>query len=476
MNDSLLPSAPPETDPDRIHASFDTQKAGTARRRAEFDLASRRKALDGLARAIRANEEAIIDAMAQDLAKPRAEVILTELLPVMQELRHTRRHMRRWMRQRRVAPSLATLGTSARIRREARGTCLIIAPWNYPFSLAVGPLVSALAAGNSAVVKPSEMTPASSAVIARIIAEAFPPDLVTVVQGGVTTSETLLALPFDHIFFTGSPQVGQIVMGAAAKTLASVTLELGGKSPTIVGPGADLKRAADWIAFGKFANAGQTCIAPDHLFVHSSVKSGFLQALRDRITRAYGSGPDSPHLAQIVTDKHARRLRDLLSDALQKGAQLVHGGQSEGRRMAPTVIEALTPEMDIQDEEIFGPILPVMVYDDIAQVIDRINDRPKPLALYIFDRDQGLADRVIGATSSGSVGINLTMAQFSHPALPFGGVNWSGIGAAHGEYGFLAFSHERAILSNKGTLLPMVFPPYTPKVMRLVGWIKRLMG
>ncbi|MDM7458572.1 MAG: aldehyde dehydrogenase family protein, partial [Paracoccus sp. (in: a-proteobacteria)] len=408
--------------------------------------------------------------------KPRAEVILTELLPVMQELRHTRRHVGRWMRQKRVLPSLATIGTSARIRREARGTCLIIAPWNYPFSLAVGPLVSALAAGNSAIVKPSEMTPASSSVIARVIAEAFPPDLVTVIEGGVKTSETLLALPFDHIFFTGSPRVGQIVMAAASKTLASVTLELGGKSPTIVGPGADLARAADWIAFGKFANAGQTCIAPDHVFVQSSVKDRFLQALRDRITRAYGSGLDSPHLAQIVTDKHARRLQDLLSDALQKGAQLTHGGQAEGRRMAPTIIEALTPEMDIQDEEIFGPILPVMVYDDIVEVIDRINDRPKPLALYIFDRDRTLAEQVIGATSSGSVGINLTMAQFSHPALPFGGVNWSGIGAAHGEYGFLAFSHERAILANKGTLLPLVFPPYTPKVMQLVGWIKRLMG
>ncbi|GGH43215.1 hypothetical protein GCM10011341_01780 [Frigidibacter albus] len=266
------------TEESRAGAAFAVQAAGVAARRRGFGLAERREALDRLAGAIRRNEAAVVAALAADFCKPEAEVILTELLPVMQELRHARRNLRRWMRPRRAWPTLATLGTSARIRPEARGVCLIIAPWNYPFSLCLGPLVSALAAGNSAILKPSEMTPATSALIARLIGEAFSPDLVTVVEGGVEVSEALLALPFDHIFFTGSPAVGKIVMAAAARTLASVTLELGGKSPTIVGANADLTQAAKWISFGKFANAGQTCIAPDHVFVHRSVKDAFLEA------------------------------------------------------------------------------------------------------------------------------------------------------------------------------------------------------
>lgn len=260
---------------DHAAAAFAAQNAEVVARRRDFGRAQRRDALDRLAAAIWQNEAALIAAMATDFGKPEAEVILTELVPVMQEIRHASRHLRRWMRPRRVAPTLVALGTKARVRSEARGVCLIIAPWKYPFSLAIGPLVSALAAGNSAIIKPSEMTPATSGVITRLIKDTFPPDLVTVIEGGVEASQALLALPFDHIFFTGSPAVGQIVMAAASKTLASVTLELGGKSPTIVGPDADLKRAASWISFGKFANAGQTCIAPDHVFC-SCVGQGWL--------------------------------------------------------------------------------------------------------------------------------------------------------------------------------------------------------
>ncbi len=461
---------------DQAARAFAGQTAGVAARRQDFGLRARRDALARLADAIRRNEAALIAALSEDFGKPAAEVILTELIPVMQEIRHTSRHLRRWMRPRRVAPTLATLGTTARIRPEARGVCLIIAPWNYPFSLALGPLVSALAAGNSAIIKPSEMTPATSALIARLIAESFPPDLVTVIEGGVEASQALLALPFDHIFFTGSPAVGKIVMAAAARTLASVTLELGGKSPTIIGPDADLKDAAKWIAFGKFANAGQTCIAPDHLFVHRDVKERFLAELRERIALSYGQGASSPHLAQIVNSHHAERLSGLLRDAVAKGARVTLDGAAQGRQMGPTLIEAITPEMEIDREEIFGPILPVIAYDDLEEVIRRINARPKPLALYIFDKGRARVDRIIAATSSGSVGVNLTMAQYSHTGLPFGGVNTSGIGAAHGHYGFRAFSHERAILSNHLSALPLVFPPYTRRVKRLIGLIKRVLG
>jgi aldehyde dehydrogenase (NAD+) len=461
---------------DNAAAAFAAQRARVVARRHAFGLAERQDALDRLATAIRQNEAALIAAMATDFGKPEAEVILTELVPVMQEIRHASRHLRRWMRPRRVAPTLVALGTKARVRSEARGVCLIIAPWNYPFSLAIGPLVSALAAGNSVIIKPSEMTPATSAVIAHLIKDTFSPDLVTVIEGGVQASQALLALPFDHIFFTGSPAVGKIVMTAASKTLASVTLELGGKSPTIVGPDADLKRAASWIAFGKFANAGQTCIAPDHVFVHASVKDGFLEALRDRIAKAYGEGANSPHLARIVNDRHAERLSGLLRDAVAKGARVTLGGAAHECQMAPTLVEAVTPEMDIDHEEIFGPILPIMVYDDIDEVTQQINARPKPLALYIFDTSRDRVDHIVTATSSGSVGVNLTMAQFTHTGLPFGGVNTSGIGAAHGHDGYRAFSHERAILSNHYSSLPMIFPPYTPRVKKLIGLIKRFLG
>lgn len=461
---------------DQVALAFAAQSAGTVARRQDFGLAERRDALARLKAAITRHEAALVAALAADFGKPEAEVILTEVMPVLQEIRHASRHLRRWMRPRRGAPSLATLGTSARIRFEARGVCLIIAPWNYPFSLALGPLVSALAAGNSAILKPSEMTPATSALIARLVAECFPPDLVCVIEGGIEASTALLALPFDHIFFTGSPAVGKIVMAAAAKTLASVTLELGGKSPTIIGPDADLKAAAKWITFGKFANAGQTCIAPDHVFVHRSVREGFLTALRDRIARTYGQGASSPHLARIVNSHHADRLAGLLRDAVAKGARVTLDGTASGRNIGPTLIEAITPEMEIDHAEIFGPILPVISYDSLDEVIRQINARPKPLALYIFDGSRLRADQIITATSSGSVGVNLTMAQFSHTGLPFGGVNTSGIGTAHGHFGFRAFSHERAILSNHFSALPLVFPPYTKRVKRLINLIKRVLG
>lgn len=466
----------PQTTTDKAAFAFAQQTSACVARRRGFGTAERRAALARLAAVIRQNEAALIAAMAADFGKPEAEVILTELIPVMQEIRHTSRNLRRWMRPRRALPTLATFGTSARIRPEARGVCLIIAPWNYPFSLAIGPLVSALAAGNSAIIKPSEMTPATSTVIARLVKEAFAPDLVTVVEGGVDASEALLALPFDHIFFTGSPAVGKIVMAAAAKTLASVTLELGGKSPSIIGPDADLQNAAKWIAFGKFTNAGQTCIAPDHVFVHSTVKEKFMAVLRERIFQSYGAGADSPHLARLVNDHHAKRLSKLRQDAVDKGAKITLDGPVHGTQMGPTLIEALTPEMDISREEIFGPILPIISYDDIETVIQQINARPKPLSLYIFAKSQELTDKIIATTSSGSVGVNLTVAQFTHTGLPFGGVNNSGIGAAHGHYGFQAFSHERAILTNRFSALPMVFPPYTRQVSRLIGFVKRILG
>jgi aldehyde dehydrogenase (NAD+) len=457
-------------------ARFAAQQSGNIDRRLSFGLAERRAALEGLRGAIRRFEPDLTAAMASDFGKPAAEVLMTEILTVQLELDHALRRLRRWMRPRRVPASFGGLGTSARIRPEPRGTVLIIAAWNYPFNLAISPLVSALAAGNSAIVKPSELAPATSAVIARLVAETFDPGLVHVVEGGKAVAEELLALPFDHIFFTGSPEVGQVVMAAAAKTLASVTLELGGKSPAIVGPGADIAQAAAWIAFGKFTNAGQTCIAPDHVFVHDALHADFVAALRARIVAAYGGDTTSPHLAAIVNERHGGRLRGLLDDALAQGAQLLHGGGASGQHFEPTLLDAVTPDMQIDSKEIFGPILPMLPYSDIDEVIARINSRPKPLALYMFEKDRALVERVIAATSSGGVGINLAAAHFSHPGLPFGGIGNSGIGSSHGEHGFSSFSHERAILTNRLSPLPLLFAPYSGRTARLLKLVRRVIG
>lgn len=463
-----------ESDP--LLQVFAAQKAGNARRRLDFGLAERRKALGALGAAIKRHEGELTRAMSQDFGKPAHEVLLTEFLPAYVELGHARRHLRRWMRPKRVYPGLVTLGTSGRIVAQPRGTCLIIGTWNYPLLMVIGPLISCLAAGNSAIIKPSELAPATSALVARLVSETFPPELVFVAEGGPEVAQKLLALPFDHIFFTGSAKIGQIVMAAAAKTLASVTLEMGGKCPTVIGPDADLARAARWIAFGKFSNAGQTCIAPDHIFVHETVREPFVAALRAEIGRTYMSGRDAQHMARVINAAHASRLAALLSDAVAKGARVILGGSPDGTRFPPTLIEAVTPEMTIDQQEIFGPILPIIGFDDLSQVIDQIDSRPPPLSLYVFSRDKGFVARLVDATRSGHVGVNLTNLQFSHVGLPFGGVNQSGLGAAHGVHGFWAFSHQRGVLVNRFSSLPLLMPPVSWLGRRLVPWIRRIIG
>lgn len=460
-----------------LTALFRNQKA--AQPQGGPPLAARIAALTALRMAILRHQPQIVAALAADFAKPEAEVILSEILPVLQEIAHARRHLRRWMRVRRVWPSLAMLGTSGRVKPQPRGVCLIIAPWNYPFMLALGPLVSALAAGNAAIVKPSELAPATSAVMVALLTGVFAPAQVAVADGGVDVSNALLDLPFDHIFFTGSPAVGKIVMAAAAKTLASVTLELGGKSPVIVGPGADVTQAARHIAWGKFTNAGQTCVAPDHVFVHRSVAGALTTALRDQIARFYGADPArSGHFGRIISYRHFDRLSGLLQSATDAGAKVLVGGQMDAARryIAPTLIGETRGDMAMSQEELFGPILPLIAYDEVAQVIARINANPKPLALYIFDKTKGFADHIIAQTASGAVGVNLVVMHFLHPNLPFGGIGNSGQGAAHGHAGFLAFSHEKPILINRFTALPLLFPPYTARVRRLIGWLARLTG
>lgn len=422
-----------------------------------------------------ASREAFYEAFAADYAKPPAEVEATELLPVMDEMRNAIRNLHGWMRPKRVRTAITMLGTASRIEYQPRGRVLVIAPWNYPLSLCFGPLVMALAAGNAVIVKPSEMTPAVSALMKRVVESVFPAEEVAVFEGGPEVSTRLLALPFDHIFFTGSTRVGRVVMEAAAKHMASVTLELGGKSPTIVLPSADIAVTAETLAWGKYLNAGQTCIAPDHVYVHESRSEAFAQAMQQAIERLYGPSAETrkanADFTRIVNARHAQRLADLLEDARSHGARVIAGGGADvaARYIEPTLLDRVPMDSKIMQEEIFGPLLPVLAYSDVDAVIAQVNAGPKPLALYVYGRDRSQVDHVLRNTSSGGACVNHCMLQFANGSLPFGGVNHSGMGSAHGEFGFRALSHERAVLRARTPMISrLFFPPFTPVRMKTI--------
>ncbi|MES2075908.1 MAG: aldehyde dehydrogenase family protein [Pseudomonadota bacterium] len=464
---ALHPHSDGEADPRLIQQAFAAQRA-TALRWRGSNAAERIARIKRLRDAMMARREALYAAFAQDYHKPPAEVEATELLPVMEEIRQVLGALKRWMKPRRHWPTTTMLGTYASVQYQPRGRVLIVAPWNYPLSLCFGPLVSALAAGNTVIIKPSEMTPAVSAVLAEIIAAVFPPDEVALFQGSQPTSQALLELPFDHIFFTGSPNVGKLVMAAAARHLTSVTLELGGKSPTIVDQSANLSLAAETIMWGKFLNNGQTCVAPDHVYVHTSVKEAFVAACGNVLAARYGANAAeqkrSPDLTRIVNGRHTQRVAGLLSDALARGAVLRCGGEVDQQQcyIAPTLLDQIPPDAAIMQEEIFGPLLPIIAYESLDEVIATINAGPKPLALYVWSKRQAHIDQVLQQTSSGGACVNHCVAHFAHGNLPFGGVNNSGIGNAHGEYGFKTFSHERAVLrASPLMLIKLFFPPYT---------------
>lgn len=457
----------------RMRQVFDAQRA-TALHLRQSDAAGRLGKIRQLKQAVLAHRPAIIAAAFADFGKPAAEVELTEILPVIAEANHAIRALRGWMKPRRVWPSRMTLGTSSKIQYEPKGRVLIVAPWNYPVNLSLGPLVSALAAGNAVILKPSELTPHTTAVISAIIASVFTEQEVALFEGDAPVAQALLELPFEHFFFTGSPAVGKLVMAAAARHLCSVTLELGGKSPTIVDQTADLKAAAQNILWAKFTNNGQTCIAPDHVYVHASVKQAFLAHCRLALQAAYGPAQQqaaSPDLARMVNPRHAQRVQDLLDDALACGAKAVTGGPSDPatRFIAPTLLEDVPAGARIMEEEIFGPLLPVIAYQQLDAVIAQINAQPKPLALYMWSRSETHIAQVMQQTSSGGACINHCVLQFVHGNLPFGGVNNSGIGNSHGRHGFLAFSHERAVVRSRVMLARIFYPPYTGLTRKLIN-------
>lgn len=440
-------------------------------------VAERKAKLRALKKAVEETfRQEIRDALVADLRKPQAETDLTEIFAVTSEINHTLKHLDKWMSDRYVSTPLSFFGSSSFVRYEPKGVCLIISPWNFPVNLSLGPLIPAVAAGNTVIIKPSEFTPHTSAVIRKIVNHVFSPEEVEVIEGGVETSTELLALPFNHVFFTGSPQVGKVVMKAAAGHLASVTLELGGKSPVIIDETADIKAAARRLAWGKFMNSGQICIAPDYVFVHRSKAEPFLKELEQKLEEFYGDDPlASESYCSIVNAKHAERVHSYLEDAVEKGAKVVFGGKKEATRISPTVITEVPADSKIMQEEIFGPLLPVLVYDDREEVVKYIRAGEKPLALYIYSSKNRNIEFFLSNTRAGGTCINNNNMHFLQPYLPFGGDNNSGIGKSHGEWGFKAFSNERSVYrQHLPSVLEKLMPPYTAGKNRVIEWIVRL--
>ena len=445
-----------------ISKVFDAQ-AATALRLRSSTADERIAKIRRLRNAVIAHTEDWYQAAYLDFKKPQGEVDLAEILPLCMEANDAIRNLKKWMKPTHVWPTLLTLGMRSHVQHTPRGRCLIIGPFNYPVNLTLGPLVSAIAAGNTAILKPSELTPHLSGLICKVVREVFTEDEVAIFEGEAEVSQALLALPFDHVFFTGSPTIGKYVMGAAAKNLTSVTLELGGKSPTIIDETANLKLAATNVMWAKFANAGQTCIAPDYVFVHENVKDAWLACCREQLIKAYGTTLDaqksSPHLAHIVNERHTARIKALLDDAQAQGARTITGGgSSEGECfIQPTLLDQVSPTSRIMEEEIFGPLLPVLGYNNLDEVIAHINEGPKPLALYIYSRNNAHIDKVLTQTVSGGACVNHALVQFLQGNLPFGGINNSGIGNAHGHYGFKAFSHERGVVRTQFSFVATLF-------------------
>ncbi|OXM85770.1 aldehyde dehydrogenase [Paenibacillus rigui] len=400
--------------------------------------------LKRLKQVIKKYEAELLDTLEAELRKPGQESYLTEIGVTYEEINFTIKHLKRWMKPRKVTTPLTHIGSSGVIYPEPYGVSLIIAPWNYPVQLALAPLIGAIAAGNCAMLKPSELTPRTSALLKKMMDETFDENYVAVVEGGVEVSTELLKQRFDAIFFTGSVPVGKIVMEAAAKHLTPVTLELGGKSPSIVGPTANLELTAKRIVWGKFSNAGQTCIAPDYLLAHHSVKQKLLERMEHYIVELYGANPRvSGHYGSIVTERHARRLADFIDKA-----HIVRGGKYDtaDRYIEPTIIDQVTLEDQVMQEEIFGPVLPVFEYKELDEAIQFIRSFEKPLALYLFSTDSAEIDTMLQQISFGGGCINDTLTHIATPYLPFGGVGQSGVGAYHGKASFDVFTHHKSVL------------------------------
>lgn len=460
-----------------LKALFEKQVVRSQRLRSE-PWQNRKKLLKAFGKYIMQNRQAIRDAVKADLGKHEAESDISEVLPIITEIKHAVQNLADWVAPEPIHAPLTFLGTTSEVQYEPKGVCLIIGPWNFPINLTLGPLVSCLAAGNTAVIKPSELTPNASRLISKLIKEFFDDDMVTVVEGDAQTATQLLKLPFDHIFFTGSPSVGKIVMRAASEHLSSVTLELGGKSPTVIDSSANLADTAKRIAFGKFLNAGQACVAPDYVLIDKTVEVEFIDLLKQAIHKLYGGITlQTPHYGRIVNTKNFNRIDALVHDAIQRGAKVEMNGASDvaSRFFHPVILSQVSTEAKIMEEEIFGPVLPILSYKSEDEILPIILARPKPLGFYIFSNRGEFQKKLIEAVSAGAVCLNDCVLQFSHPNLPFGGINSSGFGKSHGRYGFLAFSNEKPVLKQKRgiTMSSFLYPPFTNRVKRTIDLMLR---
>ncbi|MDX2002566.1 MAG: aldehyde dehydrogenase family protein [Chitinophagales bacterium] len=465
----------PNTGIEEINRIFQLQQAN--RQNIKNTTASqRRKKLRDLKNLIFEQREAIQNALHADFRKPAAETDITEIYPAVSEIRHAMANVADWMRPVPVDTPLSYIGSSSKIIYEPKGVVLIISPWNYPFNLCIIPLATAIAAGNCVIIKPSEYTPNTSKLVKSLLGKLFQENEVAVIEGDHRTSTELLKLKFDHIFFTGSPQVGKVVMKAASEHLTSVTLELGGKSPVIVDETANVKTAAKRIAWGKYLNNGQTCIAPDYLFVHESKYDAFVEEMKKNISHSYGEQEEqratSPDYCRIVNSRHHGRIKQLIENAVEEGANVAIGGKikDEENYISPTILTNVPADSKIMQEEIFGPVLPIHKYSNIEEPLKMINSKEKPLALYIFSTRNSNIEKIINNTTAGGTTVNDTLLHVNHPNLPFGGVNNSGIGSGHGIFGFKAFSHERAIMKQPAlfSAAENMYPPYNKLAKKMI--------
>ncbi|MEZ4339887.1 MAG: coniferyl aldehyde dehydrogenase [Sandaracinaceae bacterium] len=459
-------------------------KAALARLRAGFErdpnpsLAARVRNLDALERMVLRHKDDIADAITADFGNRSAhETLIAEILMTVEGVRYAKASLGDWMEPERRRMPLSLLPAKATVHHQPKGVVGIISPWNYPVNLALGPLTGALAAGNRALIKPSELTPETSALLQRIVRQTFSDDLVDVVTGGVQVGVDFSQLPFDHLVFTGSTHVGRLVMAAAAKNLVPVTLELGGKSPAIVHESYPIEKAAETIALGKWFNAGQTCIAPDYVLVPEGRLDALVDALQAAVRNNYPSLENNPDYTSVVNARHRERLEALIADAEDKGARPIAINPADERfagsnKLPPTLLTGVRDEMIVMQEEIFGPLLPLVPYGHLEDALRYVADRPRPLALYYFDDDERRVERVIERSCSGGVAINACMMQFGIDDAPFGGIGPSGMGAYHGREGFLTFSHTKTVFHqaklNGARLLAPPFGAVLETAMKLL--------
>jgi aldehyde dehydrogenase (NAD+) len=438
-------------------------------RRNTRSLEFRKNQLNRLLAEIKKRESSILEALSKDLGKPAFEGYLGEVGFIYDEIHFALKHLSGWVKPRRVkTPPLLWLGKS-QILSEPKGNVLIIGPWNYPFQLMVAPLISAIAAGNTAILKPSEIAPQTAKIISELVVDCFEPEFVAVVPGGAEVSSALLAQRFDHIFYTGGETVGKVVLRAAAEFLTPVTLELGGKSPCLIDDETDLKVTAKRLVWGKFFNAGQTCVAPDYCLVSHQTKPRLIEALVEVVKEFFGEDPRrSPDFSRIINEHHFKRLTALLGDG-----EVVIGGVSDitEKYISPTLLDNILPEHKIMQSEIFGPLLPILAVENLDAAIGFVNSRPKPLALYFFSNNRENQKKVLNEISYGGGCINDTLVHLTNPSMPFGGVGASGMGAYHGIYGFDTFSHQKSVVKRSFLFDPSLrYPPYLGKLK----WVKKL--